>query len=202
VPDFWIGLVSSAAYYKRNKKWIEENVKDPFDYLAIDHSDVDRELVINGIDHGTFWNIWRLAPTVYRHKTGDWHVRVDHKALNSNEARTNAPYVLENTIDIVLNLHRRKNRLRYAPSSPEISLTLKREGVNVYEKADKQSHVIRTTPPGLLTINASYCCPGLRDDDFYWKVFHLLGQGSVLGLGGNYIAGFIVDDEIKPDHNE
>src|SRR5258708_8222900 len=62
---------SSAPYYARSKEYAEENVRTPFDYIVLDDGKVDSDLTKEGIDHTTFWNIWRLTPSVYRHVKDD-----------------------------------------------------------------------------------------------------------------------------------
>jgi hypothetical protein len=49
-----------------HKRYIDEYVRDPFDYVQLDHSRVDAELLRDGIEPAVFWNIWRLTPPVYR----------------------------------------------------------------------------------------------------------------------------------------
>jgi hypothetical protein len=60
------GILSSsrAPYYARSKEYIRKNVKDPFEYVVLDHQNVDAELMKHGIDTVGFWNVWRLTPQV------------------------------------------------------------------------------------------------------------------------------------------
>jgi hypothetical protein len=67
---------SSAPYYAKDKEYIKKNVKTPFDYIVLDHKNLDAELMKEGIDNTAFWNVWRLTPEVYRFKDeDDWLVK-------------------------------------------------------------------------------------------------------------------------------
>src|SRR5450432_1560930 len=37
---------SRAPYYARDKEYIKKNVKEPFDYIVLDHASIDRELML------------------------------------------------------------------------------------------------------------------------------------------------------------
>ena len=66
LKDKFFFFGSSAPYYARDKDYIRKNVKDHFDYVVLDHSQIDRDLTKEGTDHTSFWNVWRLTPKVYR----------------------------------------------------------------------------------------------------------------------------------------
>jgi hypothetical protein len=53
---------SSAPYFARDKNYILKNVKEPLDYIVLDYSSIDAELMKEGIDNTAFWNVWRLTP--------------------------------------------------------------------------------------------------------------------------------------------
>jgi hypothetical protein len=76
-------LGSRAPYYAREKNDIEKRVSDHFDYIVLDHAQVDRDLMREGIDHTAFWNVWRLTPSVYRYeKTDPWRVKHDPRLVD------------------------------------------------------------------------------------------------------------------------
>jgi hypothetical protein len=55
---------SRAPNFARTREFIEANVKTPFDYIVLDHGQIDSDLTTEGIDHTAFWNVWRLTPAV------------------------------------------------------------------------------------------------------------------------------------------
>jgi len=44
-------MVEYHPYYARDKQYIKENVKDPFNYIVLDYKSVDAELMKEGIDN-------------------------------------------------------------------------------------------------------------------------------------------------------
>jgi hypothetical protein len=58
--NFFAAAFCHAPAYAKDKRYIDENVRNPFDYIVLDHSRLDGELVKEGLDPGVFWNIWRL----------------------------------------------------------------------------------------------------------------------------------------------
>lgn len=59
-------LGRKVPFFARDKKYLDENVRDATDYIMFDHESVEMELLKSGMDSVSFWNIWRLTPEVYR----------------------------------------------------------------------------------------------------------------------------------------
>lgn len=114
------GLWNEAPYYARDSSYIEENVAEPTDFIAIDHRSLDQRLMAQGADPTSFWNVWRLTPPVFRTKEGAWIVRDDVSTLLSEteRMRDDAEYVLGATIDIILCLHSSRRAVRSAGGVP------------------------------------------------------------------------------------
>src|ERR1700730_6163837 len=174
--------LSNAPYYAQSMEYIERSVKEPFDYIVFDHQQLTSELIANGIDPQVFWNILRLSPAVYRYRkkgewVGEWLVKHElQKEHNASE--DHAAYVLEQTTDIVLTLEARRRLLRYTNYSRH-HIRLKRDGVNIYERADRNSTVTAVTQPGLREVEVDASVPGLNDDSEYWhvsQIFDAAGQ--------------------------
>jgi hypothetical protein len=172
---------TSAPFYATEKSYFDKSVNTPFDYIVLDHRKLDSELISNGIDTHIFWNIWRLTPSVYRFRekyefVGDWLVK---RELKKEQAATeeNAAYVLEQTIDVALHLEQRRRLLRYTGRGG-FYIRLKRDGVNVYAKADRYAAVSVVTEPGLRQLDVDYSTIGLSDSETYWHVAHATGIGS------------------------
>jgi hypothetical protein len=185
-------LFSSAPYYTRTPEWIADNVRTPFDYIALDHAGIDRDLTKEGIDHSTFWNVWRLTPRVYRSaKAGKWAVLHEPAKFEEEGLKNRSAYVLENMIDIVLRRTLWRRSLRWIGSDTTYVVNLKKPGAQVYRKADKASEVIGTTPPDILQLTANFGTPGLNDDAFYWNVS--VDDGTLL----TGYSGFIHENDIQ-----
>ena len=56
----------NAPFYARNKKYIDDNVKEPTDFIVYDHDSLDMDLLRAGISRLDYWNVWRLTPSLYR----------------------------------------------------------------------------------------------------------------------------------------
>lgn len=85
--------ICRAPYHAKNPEYIRDRVSRPSDF--IDHSALGSELMREGIDVQTFWNIWRLTPGVYHEEDGQWTVEYDFDLADDQQIRENCIYVLE-----------------------------------------------------------------------------------------------------------
>ena len=164
----WSAL-SYAPYYAKDPQYIQESVKDPTDYIVRDHSRIDQDLLTQGVDTTAFWNVWRLTPEVYRTEDKQWVVKHDFGKLDAATLADKAEYVFSTTVDIALAMHASRKAVRWEQHG-RYFLTLARENVPVYEKADVGSKVVSTTPAGMARIDTDYRVPGLKGDGPYWHV--------------------------------
>lgn len=174
-----------APFYARSKQYIENNVRDPTDYIVLDHSRVDQDLLTQRVETTDFWNIWRLAPQVYKFKDGDWVVKHDLDKLDADTIADKAPYIYSTTVDVLLAMHTSRKKTKSQSYSSYV-LNLKQEGVPVYAKADATSEMVGNTRPGQLSIGTDYHVPGLKGDGPYWFVRHF--------EKGYFIMGYIHND--------
>lgn len=190
-PNKTTGLLagfSNAPYYARNKDYIEKNVKTPTDFIVIDHSHLDQELVNYSIDNTTFWNIWRLTPAVYKNEDDEWIVKHEFDKLEKEILEDKIEYIFNSTVDIVLSIHVKRESIK-SKDYREFFLELKQDKVPVLEKADATSNVIGTTPAGLTKLKCEYHIIGLKGDGPYWKILHI-GEEIML-------SGFIENNFVK-----
>lgn len=179
---------SNAPYFARNKEYIDKNVRDPTDFIVLDHSDLDQELLKNGVDPTAYWNLWRLTPEVYRGADKKWVVKHDFDKLDTQLLADKIEYIFATTIDVVLELHAARKAVKTSGYG-RYYLELRKDCVSVYEKADKNSKVVATSPPGLLRLDTDYQVLGLQGDALYWHV-HDTGENHRLW-------GFIHADDVK-----
>jgi hypothetical protein len=181
---------SRAPYYARNMQYVEKNVATPFDYIVLDHSQVDADLTKEGIDHTAFWNIWRLTPAVYRHKDQDeWLVKHEPDKLEKDGIKDRAAYVLENIVAILLARQGNKRKMKGPASGKFYVAKLRQPNTPVYKKADKTGPVEGFTPAGLTEIMTHYATPGLKDKEMYWNVFHFSKTDP-------WIIGYILETDL------
>ena len=185
------GLLSGftdAPFYARNKEYIDKYVCEPTDFIVLDHSKVDQDLLKQGVDTTAFWNIWRLTPAVYRTTDKQWVVKHDFDKLNEHLLADKADYVFSSTIDIMLAIHTTKKAERLQDRGRH-TVELARENVHIYKKADVNSEVAATIPQGMTRIGTDYYVPGLHDDGPYWRVHHM--EEDLM------LWGYIHNDDVK-----
>lgn len=189
-----VNLLSAAACkspsHTKNRRFIEENVRDPFDYVRLDYDRVDAELLSDGIEPAIFWNIWRLTPPVYRAQSifigeslSKFSVKHDLERYDADSAEPNAAYVLEHTIDILLKKAKTRSSFRKMEASTTfISKPKHGRAFKVYRKADKGSEVVGEVPGTAQRVGLKYWTPGLRDG-FFWRVNYVGSLEDGVGPG-------------------
>jgi len=186
-----LGAFTKAPSYCRNLQWIREHVADPFDYIVLDHDGLDQELLTQGVNPATFWNICRGTPAVFRYDgSKEWLVKRELNKEASGDTEEHAAYILEQTIDIALR-HEDYWRQVRSPGRGYFSVRLKRNGVNVYTKADRGSALSAVTREGLCEIGVTESTVGLNDEGPYWKVVH----ADTDPLGGLYF-GYVHNEDV------
>jgi hypothetical protein len=191
-PGGGILFGSRAPYYARNPQYVEKNVATPFDYIVLDHSQLDADLTKEGIDHTAFWNVWRLTPEVYRHNEQDeWAVKHEPDKLEKDGIKDRAAYVLENLVAILLARQSNKRRTRGRPLIGKTYMAkLRQPNTPVYKKADKTGAVQGFTPESLTKIITPYATRGLKDKEIYWNVFHVSKTEPLL-------IGYILEEDLE-----
>jgi hypothetical protein len=186
---------SKAPYYTRNKEYIDKEVKEPFDYIQFDHQMLTSDLMADSIDPQVFWNVLRLTPAVYRHRkdgksVSGWLIKRD---LQKEQAASedHAAYVLDQAIDMVLTLEHRHRLLR-TPGSGRFYIRLKREGVSLYQRADRNSSVACVTPAGVLKLHVESSVPGLNDDATYWHAVDFYQATKPI----QFLIGYVHEDDV------
>lgn len=163
------GALSKAPFFVKSKEYIDENVREPTDYIVYDHSNLDQELLMNSVDNTEFWNVWRLTPELYRTKDKEWIVKEDFDKLEIDVLKTNIEYIFSATINIILAIHTKRASIKTS-TSRRYYIDLKQEEVPIYEKADLTSKVVSITPKGLTRLDCDYRIIGLQGDGPYWHV--------------------------------
>jgi len=189
-PRGLLAGLTSAPYYARSVKYVAENVRDPTDYIVLDHAAVDRDLLISGVDPTDFWNVWRLTPEVFRSKAGKWYLKRDFGKLNGADLKEIAEYVFNTTLDIALARETNRRATRWKHSG-KFYVELKKPGLALHEKADRTSPVVATLPADLTRVDTDYTVDGLNDDGTYWHISHF-------GNGALYF-GFIHGDDVRTE---
>jgi len=180
----WTGFCCAAPRYARSGDYIEKNVKEPTDFIVLDHSKIDADLAKCGLSHTTFWNVWRLTPALFLLKDSDkWIVRHEAQVFSEDGIRERAEYVLHATIDLCLSAQRNREATRIGPYATW-TIRLREAGVSLYEKADKKS-MSQPLPGGMTEIPALFWVNGL-DGGIYRNV----------ALLEPFRLGFVSNDDV------
>lgn len=186
-----LGPMSKAPFYARSAQYLKQSVREPTEYIVLDHARVEADLLVAGADPTDFWNISRLTPQVYaRPGEENWVVKNDFDKLNSSVLQESAEYVLSAATNMCLAIHNRRRADRTVPVRKSGVVRFRAQGTKIYAKADRDSEVIAVTPPEMLTMQSAASISGLNSDELYWEVL-------CLDLGLLQI-GFIHDDDVLP----
>lgn len=161
-----------APYSTRNKEWIGRNVKDPFDYVQLDHDQIRQDLLEWGASTQDFWNLWRLTPQVIRlEEEGEWLLKGELKHLNQAATQENAIFCLDRAVTLLAKKQAHHDSARWLNYSIESQLRVKiAEPADVYEKALASSSVVTRLKPDEIYLGDSVV-PGLDGKERYVHVF-------------------------------
>lgn len=184
------GALCRAPTFAKNKRYIDEQVKEPFDMVVIDHSVLESELIKDGIDTQSYWNIARLTPKVYQRSGGEWinSFNVDFR----NAQRTDCAYVVDTLIKIILQRQARRNSTRIPKSSYRVIKV--KPGSSFYNKASVNANVIGKIPDDVEVVSVSNATPGLENDNWFYRFFQFSSPSS--------ISGYISIDDVIGDPYE
>jgi len=162
---------------------------------VLDHARLDAELMKEGIDHTTFWNVWRLTPEVYRYSNTDqWFVKHDLDKLEIEDAEDRAAYVLSSVVSLFLARQTNRRMMKNRPFSTH-DVKLKKNDVTVYTKADKNGPKAGIIPDDIELVMVSYATIGLNDDDIYWSITCFRRKAGDLPLF--LLSGFVLQEDLE-----
>ncbi|MFB4203664.1 hypothetical protein KBTX_02674 [wastewater metagenome] len=143
-----LGLLAAAGmkapYFTKNATWIEDNVKDPFDYIQLDHGKIRQDLIEWGASTQDFFNIWRLTPEVIRlEQDSDWLLKGELKHLYQAATRENAIFCLDRAINLLGKKQQHQDNARWLDFSAAHRLNVKiSSATSVFRKASKNADVV------------------------------------------------------------
>ena len=174
-----------APYYTRNKQWIDANVREPFDYIQLDHSRIRSDLVEWGINTQDFWNVWRLTPPVFRaDKKAKWQIKREPHRFAEGAIEANVRYCLDAAITLILKKQDHFDLGKYLSGTTANSIEIKAhaEPTSIYVKSTTTSEVSASVPQGT-RMNVSSVVPGLSTDDTFVYVFPKPGESAKFTFG-------------------
>jgi hypothetical protein len=178
-----------SPFYAKNKKYIEENVKDTTDYIVYDSNELDMDLFRSGINPLDYWNVWRLTPHMYRKdRESEWVIKHEFNKFDEDGIKNRATYVLDSTINLILHKHEEVKRSKTA-TYRNFFVSLIRESVKIYEKADKASKVNNIVPIDCKQIYVDSKVSALHGEGSFWHVSHF--------ENGLKLYGYMSDDDVE-----
>lgn len=183
-PRGLIGHYCRAPFYAQNSKYIDEYVKDPTDFVVLDHGALDQDLLKYSVDSTSFWNVWRLTPEVWRDQEKNWYVKRDFDKLEEPHIKDRIEYIYSTTTDIIFSIHIKKASIKTQDYHSYI-VNLVDADVPVYDRADRNT-IVGVIPKGVGKVDCDFSVEGFNRDGTYWRVSHTQDK--------KYISGYIHGD--------
>lgn len=184
--SLFAGAFNSAPHYAKSAHYILQHVREPFDYIVFDHDRLENDLARDNIDRVAFWNIWRLTPAVYL-DAENWLVRVEPSKVGE-DLQTNAAYVVDSIITILLQRQETRERHRWIRNSTQWIVHPRSPEVSIHSKADRSSPVVGKTRPEWTDLEIQYATPGF-DGSLYWRF-------TLNKRLGEFVDGYIHNDDL------
>ena len=186
----------SAPPWTRNKKWIDENVRVPTDYVQIDSEKWRIQAMELGIHTEELQNLQRLTPDVFRSESiADWCVKYDSDFPANDATEANAKYCLDRAIAIILKKqeHSRAARPRSTGAAfdpPPIYL-----GRAVHKKASTDSDIVHMVSNGF-TYTVRGVVTGFNTGQKFYEITGESDAKNEKGGANEWVRGFL---QIQPE---
>ncbi len=133
-----------APYWMAQKKWIQENVRDPLDYIQIDYERWKLDAMEWGINTAELENLRRLTPQVFRGEcNSEWCIKYNLD-LPDEANLSDAKYCLDRTIAVILKKQEHERTTRYRSRYQDFALPADYLGEHVYKATSTDSDVVHT----------------------------------------------------------
>ncbi len=138
-----------APYYTRNKQWIEGNVREPFDFVQIDHICMRRDMVEWGVSPEDYWNLSRLTPKAVKlNSYTNWLVGENYELDLRAHSRKNATYCLDRAVMVIVRKQRYQAQAKWVPGAQHRRYRVIKDRTKVFTKADIESQVLAELQAG------------------------------------------------------
>lgn len=187
-----------APWYSKNKKWIEEHVRTPFDYVQLDHDKIRQDLLEWGAGTQDFWNLWRLTPEVVRlEKDREWLLKGELKYIYQASTEENARYCLDRAIALLVKKESHQALRKWIEFDPRQVFQVRlKSPTKLYPKADPLSAPATDLESGGV-YQAHEVVPGLDGKGRYVRILHM-GEREP-----RFLSGFVEFDDCEiVEHKE
>jgi hypothetical protein len=180
-----------APYWTRRKDWIQKNVRDPLDYIQIDHDHWRLDATEWGISTADLQSICNLTPSVFR-KDGNsnWSIKYDAALPTKGATPANAKYCLDRAIAVILKKREHGRAAKYSRFDRLVSLPEGYLGANVYESAALDSSVMHVISRDF-EYNVAQIVNGFDSSQRFFRIFGASRQKNERGLPTQYVFGYL-----------
>jgi len=192
------GFARSTPKDKENyRDKIEKTVFNPIDFIKMKKGSMKDELIEMGIEYITYENLMeKLTPNVYFYKEKNKWVVMKDLLFRVEYNRENAYYCLYNTVNIILQRQRYKNKVKWWKEEGGLK-QLTGLSINIYEKASKKSNIVHTFKSSLeYTFLIAFKINGLDSDSFFYSI---AGNESSKGWASLEISGYLCEDDLSKE---
>ncbi len=185
----------SAPHWKRNKQWIEQNVKIPTDYIQIDYQELRLQAMELGIHTIELQNLQRLTPKVFRaHAGAGWSVTYDAVFGANNATESNARYCLDRAVSILLKKFNHSRARREPTKDLEFDPPPIYTGQYLYDRPSTESATIHTIQDGF-NYYIRRIVGGFNPEESFYEVSaesEKVSESSLLGAPDEYYRGYLL----------
>lgn len=185
-----------APAYAKSPEWIKENVKEPTNYVVIDHEKLRTDALEWGFNVNELSNLRRLTPSVFRSATDSkWFVAFDLGFPEHHATLQNAQYCLDRAIELI-----RRKQLHQKALVPWVPLDAFQPpdifiGEPLFESASNEDIVVHVVAEGY-RYRVSRRCTGFDGTTDFLRV-SAVPEGSSEWMAGT-IWGFLEDRPDRP----
>ena len=145
----FLGRGSAAPFYAKNPDYIAANVREPFDYIVLNHEKIKIDLMEWGVHTQEFWNVWRLTPRVYQAEDStEWLVSSVENVLTDDEELEAARYCLDRTLNVLQKKQSHNNYSKFRPSNLGLTELRIKSDTPRLRKASKEAEIVDIVKTG------------------------------------------------------
>lgn len=185
----------SAPAWKRNRRWIAENVKRPTEYIQVDYEHMRLQAMEWGVHTAELHNVRRLTPAVFRtEKDAGWSLSYPAEFEANNATMENARYCLDRTVSILLKKGMHQGAMRRGATARPFDPPPFYLGQNVHEAPDTRSPVVHVVAEGF-SYTVKSIAHGIDPAECFYEVWAESDEkdpASLLALSKEAYVGFLL----------
>jgi hypothetical protein len=182
---------TKAHYWKRNRQWIDEHVKEPTDYVQIDYDQLKIDCMEWGLSTVHVENFRRLTPEVVETEKNNWHRSYDTNLVANESNIENFRYCLDLLLDFLLKEQDFDSRKKWPKREKSIPAPPIYVDKPLYKKPSQASEITHTVQADYF-YSVDKVVTGFDCSERYLYV-HLYQE--VEGKRQNHIWGYLLVDD-------